>query len=463
MKVRIRYGKNLREIFHNVTSERAEELRAVSRQLVKAKIDPAQTLAFLHEFARATGAELGPLRAHVAASVKSPAPVKRKTVTFAQLAKLWTSGELAKDYPDHVKVKDGSIDASRLEKLCAIDVGGLKLGDVPLTAFQLDHAETAMRNLPPKAKRPMARRQYAQLLNRVLALAVYPCRLIPANPLPKGFLPKGGKPPAFAYLYPVEDAALLACDVLPLARRFLWGFLSREGCRLGEALALRFRDVDLETGTVTLARSKTGESRTWALDAGVARALKTWKERRKAEPADLVFADCWHPADRLRDDLREAKVKRADLFETTEQRRALRIHDLRGSFVTLSLAAGKSETWVADRTGHTTSQMINRYRRAARTASELGLGPLAPLDSALPDLGGHEPGHAMRETSVESSAKSSEPIRIPKQAQSAPLRILNSTRRFLARPSSVSFEATGWVWPKPSDSRRLAAMPLPCK
>lgn len=56
------------------------------------------------------------------------------------------------------------------------------------------------------------------------------------------------------------------------------------------------------------------------------------------------------------------------------------------TFVTLSLAAGKSEAWVSDRTGHKSSIMINKYRRAARSASEFGLGELAPLDLALPEL-----------------------------------------------------------------------------
>ena len=41
---------------------------------------------------------------------------------------------------------------------------------------------------------------------------------------------------------------------------------------------------------------------------------------------------------------------------------------------------------LAVRTGHTTSKMINRYRRAARSATELGLGSLRPLDEAIPEL-----------------------------------------------------------------------------
>jgi hypothetical protein len=38
------------------------------------------------------------------------------------------------------------------------------------------------------------------------------------------------------------------------------------------------------------------------------------------------------------------------------------------------------------RTGHRSSQMINTYRRTARTYAELGLGELAPMAEAIPEL-----------------------------------------------------------------------------
>lgn len=41
---------------------------------------------------------------------------------------------------------------------------------------------------------------------------------------------------------------------------------------------------------------------------------------------------------------------------------------------------------MADRTGHRSSVMINRYRRAARQVAELDLGTLLPLDEAIPEL-----------------------------------------------------------------------------
>jgi hypothetical protein len=75
-----------------------------------------------------------------------------------------------------------------------------------------------------------------------------------------------------------------------------------------------------------------------------------------------------------------------ELHKTTDAQRQIRAHDLRGVFVTLSLSAGKSETWIGDRTGHDTSDMIQKYRRAARTWSELDLGALAPMDQAVVGL-----------------------------------------------------------------------------
>src|SRR5690606_9487912 len=76
------------------------------------------------------------------------------------------------------------------------------------------------------------------------------------------------------------------------------------------------------------------------------------------------------------------------LFQRTAKRAPLRAHDLRATFVTLALASGKTETWVCDRTGHRSSNMLNKYRRAARTAEELGLGWLKPMHEVIPELVG---------------------------------------------------------------------------
>jgi integrase len=318
-----------------------------------------------------------------------------KVPTFSEVAKRWTSGELSTLYPDHVKVKDGSHDEKRLAHISSVDIDGRKFGELPINRVTVEYAETVMRALPKAVKRPAARRHYAQVLSRVLLLAVYPLRLISVSPIPKNFLPKIGKPPKYPYLYPDEEAALMACppETVPLHVRLFYGFLSREGCRASEAAGLRWRDLNLKVGTVKLDESKTGAREPWALDPGVLRALRLWKERSDAGPGDHVFAAAGVPVDtaklaeRLRADLAAAGVDREELFEASSPNaRKLRAHDLRATFTTLALARGETERWVTARTGHTTSAMLNRYRRSAETAMELDLGWLRPLDQAIPEF-----------------------------------------------------------------------------
>ena len=56
-----------------------------------------------------------------------------------------------------------------------------------------------------------------------------------------------------------------------------------------------------------------------------------------------------------------------------------------------TLANGKTETWVSDRTGHTSSAMIQRYKRKVRMLGELKLGKLTPLNEAIPELSDDPP------------------------------------------------------------------------
>ena len=420
----------------SITSEgdarvRASSMNGLVRQLRDAKRN--EYIEKVVEQAAIAGskamADLVGIVAGICAGTEKP-KAKRVSLsdipTFKSVAELWTGGDLHRDFPDHVKTK----------KTADVDLQRLKgtifplVGHVPIVSFTLADAERVMRELPlTPSKRPLkpaTRRQYAQLLHRVLKLAVYPLGLIPHNPLPEGFLPHPGEPPAFTYLHPKEDADLLKCAAVPLLRRLLYGMLAREGMRADEARALTWASLDLETGTLDLDENKTDDPRTWVLDAGVAEALRRWKKITLfAKPTDYVFTqedgrtvNVGRLAEQLRADLETAKLTRAALFNRTDKRSWLRVHDLRGTFVTLALANGKTEAWVMDRTGHTTSQMLNRYRRAARSVAELELGTLSPLNDALPELqspsptpvsppGGGE-GAADPERTAESSELSTE-------------------------------------------------------
>jgi integrase len=301
------------------------------------------------------------------------------SVTFRDLAERWTSGELHRLYPDHVSLKERSVadDRLRLAKLFP------SIGHVPLVSFRLEDAERAMANLPATAKSAASRRHYAQLITRVLRLAEYPCKIIDRSPLPRGFLPKVARTKAHQWLWPDEEARLLGCTDVPLDRRVLYGLLAREGMRLSEALGLTWGKIDLERGVIHLDQNKTDDPRTWMLSADVVTVLRVFRAGASADATVFQRGPLRKAATVFRRDLRTAGVTRAELFERTSARAPIRVHDLRATFITLALANGRTESWVADRTGHRDSTMINRYRRAARTASELNLGTLHSMHLAL--------------------------------------------------------------------------------
>jgi integrase len=313
------------------------------------------------------------------------------TMTLQTFAERWTSGELARLHPDHIRTKKSAgDDKGRLEKHVYPVIG-----HVALASFRLEDAEAVMRSLPPELS-PASRRHVAGSLARLMRLAVYPCRILAVSPLPPGFLPSLRNRKTGSFLYPAEEAKLLACIDVPLHYRMLYGVLAREGMRRSEAANLLWQFLDLEQGTITLEHHKTAEhsgARTWALDASTAEALRRWRRLRPGGDDQRVFrtgrggrVHVRNVADCLRSHLTLAKVDRDELHRGSERRMRMRVHDLRATFVTLALALDRSETWVTDRTGHTSSAMLQRYRRAARMAAELGLGWLAPMHETIPEL-----------------------------------------------------------------------------
>ncbi len=310
------------------------------------------------------------------AAKHEPAPEPlRSQMTFRELGQLWTSGELARRHPDHVRLKRSvADDRNRLARLYPV------VGDVPIAKFTKEHAKACVAAIP-KGRSSATRRHYAQLVARMMKMAVWPLELLEQSPIPTGFLPRTThkvRPP----LYPSEDAQLLRCEAVPMRHRLLWGVLTREGMRSGEALTLRWRDLDLARGSIRLDHTKNGESRAWALRPDVVRTLEAFR----GEPDQLVFesVDRFASPKELRAHLELAGVDRAELFEVTATRERVCVHSLRSTFCTVALANGATETWVMDRSGHKSSGILNRhYRKQARHFAELGLGDFEPLDELL--------------------------------------------------------------------------------
>lgn len=349
-------------------------------------------------------------------------------LTFAKFAERVTNGQLRKDYPDHVR----EIGAETLQDYTAMlrDYVTPKLGPLPVTAITLDHCLDVMREVPRDLS-SSRRRAIAFVMSRVLSLATFPARLIPSNPIPKGFLPKLDAPRARGFLFPDEEARLLRGEivkpqptperkgttgrfpaepwrgVVPLPLRVLFGLLTREGMRANEAASLEYSDkrkagaagwVDLDRGWVWLDKNKTDDARDWSLSPDVAEALRRW--RKLAPKSRLVFPSAEdarepmnveHLADDLRTALEAIGIDRPELFESSKHRRNIVAHDLRGVFVTLAMAQGKNEAWIQTRTGHTTSQMLARYRRRAAELGEGDRARLVPMHDGIPELAASAP------------------------------------------------------------------------
>ncbi|MFI5299167.1 MAG: hypothetical protein ACHREM_13810 [Polyangiales bacterium] len=340
--------------------------------------------------------------------------------TFATFGERWTTGELHKLYPDHIGALDDATAkdyAFTLRKYVNPTIGPL-----PLKAITLDHALDVMRKIPDTLS-SARRRHVAQAMHRVLKIAAFPARVIALSPIPRGFLPKPG--PGRAKVLPeiAEEAAVLALpeDRAPLVERLLLGFLAREGCRKEDAAGLQWGDtraadapgwIDLAAGKVYLDQHKTldtqGARDPWRLQPDVLAALRRWRELRPR--ARRIFPgeggaqlNVEHLADRQRAYYEAAGVARRELHESTKGRRRLVVHDLRSLFCTLAFARGESEGWITARTGHTTSTMLAKYRRAAASFGEGSEATLAPLHLAVPELR-NEADRGPPEPSAEPSA-----------------------------------------------------------
>lgn len=408
----------------SVDEERAElrckQVAELAARMRKARIEPVKMREhLLNAGAAPTDRELRAVVRFVDGLIGGKRELAGMTSapTVREIGQLWTDGTLAAQHPDHIPVKRSvRQDAGRL-RLYVYDV----VGDIPVDRFALDDAERVMRALPPTLGRK-TRRDTGKLLARILNLAVFPLRLIPHSPLPRGWLPKPGKQKALGYLTPPDDAALLACKRVPLALRMLYGFIAREGMRPGEAFRLAPSDISFDLGMIRLDKNKTDDPRMWALSPGVADALRIYCEHHRPKHLDadaplfvnefgLPFSSArQHKAAAMfRRHLRMAGVDklRPELFERSDARMMIRLHDLRATFVTLSLARGKSPDWVADRTGHRDWKIMKRYRRAARQFAELNLGELTRFELAVPELA----AVASDQASTTAAANQAEPFK----------------------------------------------------
>lgn len=144
-------------------------------------------------------------------------------------------------------------------------------------------------------------------------------------------------------------------------------FLFYSGIRTGEAIALRWSDIDLDAGVAVISRSisvdeesctKTGERRTLKLLPKAIASLKN-QEKYIKSMNDFVFHD---PAknQRWRDDqaIRKKSWKPAIAAAGVEYRKP---YQTRHTYATLLLMGGEDARFVANQLGHRSLEMIHRH------------------------------------------------------------------------------------------------------
>ena len=177
------------------------------------------------------------------------------------------------------------------------------------------------------------------------------------------------------FLYPSELLAFVECRAIPRAWRSLVAVAVYTGLRAGELEALRWEDVDLDRGIISVHRS-IDRSR------GIAKETKSGKPRRFKMEAELIPLLCrMHDertgdlvvempplrdlAEKLRHYLAIAGVTRPELTARTATQKQLTFHDLRATACTWWSLRGDDPMKIMARAGHASFGTTQIYVRAA--------------------------------------------------------------------------------------------------
>ena len=250
------------------------------------------------------------------------------------------------------------------------------LGNVPLqalTPMQLEKFYAELVDLGSKARirlSPKTVRNTHTVLRKALADAER-LGLIYRNPAASARPPSAARPEFTTWSSDEvkEFFAAVADDRLFGA----WVLLATTGMRRGEALGLRWKDVDFDAAQLAVVQTLTAvdakpvfsppktvkSRRTIYLDAQTVLVLKEHRKRQREER--LAAGEAWDASGDLvfRDEL--GRLVHPDWF-SREFRRLLastglphiRLHDLRHTHATLALKAGVHPKVVSERLGHTT-------------------------------------------------------------------------------------------------------------
>ena len=246
-------------------------------------------------------------------------------------------------------------------------LGKLKVPDVTRADIERAVAKRA----------PVQRNRTLALLSRLFNLfEAWEIRPLNTNPVRR--IERAREEPRDRVLAPSEIAALNAAldgEADPFAVAAI-RFLAMTGWRTGEALAIRWENVNFETAEITLPATKTGRANR---PVGAA-ALEILASLPRIDRNPYAFAGARQAAigyRKLRMVFARA-CKAAGLPDT-------RLHDLRRSVATAAAAHGLSPFLLRDLLGHRTTAMADRYARRAGSALQAAVEASADRMAAFMD------------------------------------------------------------------------------
>lgn len=200
--------------------------------------------------------------------------------------------------------------------------------------------------------------RYLSALSHVCTIAVNEFGWMDDNPLRKVTKPKSPQG-RVRFLDDEERIRLLdACKASKSKHLYTVVVLAiSTGMRQGEIMSLRWNQVDLQRGRITLHHTKNGERRSVALVSHALEQLEQWSKVRRIN-TDFVFPgkDTKKPVDTRKPWLTAIQKAQIENF---------RFHDLRHCTASYLAMNGASLAEIAEVLGHKTLSMVKRYSHIA--------------------------------------------------------------------------------------------------
>jgi len=354
----------------------------------------AAELVALKISARLAGGDTGPLDPPSAPTPAASVP------TFKEYAERWL------ETVGSVRLRPSTVEQYRnplRARICPV------LGRLPLTSLTREAVRTALGDMVRAGNlrtpdKPVARatvREAVTTLSTILSTAVED-GLIPANPctrLRKHIGNTGGQEAYEVEVFTRDELPRL----LAVAERDYLGWypfvlcLARTGMRLGEVVALRWADIDLEGRVILVRRSqrkgrvsepKSGKARRVDMSGQLTTALRDHKSLQEAEAAlqghplpERVFSTPMGHAvadDAFRNNVWAPILRRAGL-------RYRKPHTLRHTYASLLIDMGQPLTYVQHQLGHHSAAFTLKVyghllpRGDRRAVDALDDAPAAPI------------------------------------------------------------------------------------